>query len=94
MPKVRRGAGAFDAGDFDRVVFRREGELLAPARGAGRPFGDAVDVNDEIPIALPCEATDIASLAVVPGRAAGPDRRTLIAIICKCLVRTLGVRSA
>lgn len=90
MPKGRRGAGAFDTGDFNRVVFRRELEFLAPARRVGRPFRDAVDVDDEIPIALPCEATDITSLAVVPGRAAGPDGGAPVAVVCKRLVRTVG----
>ena len=91
MPKDRRGAGAFYPGDFNRVVFRRERELLAPARRVGRPFRDAVDVDDEIPIALPCEATDITSLAIVPSRAAGPDLGAPVAVVCKLLVRTLGV---
>lgn len=92
MPKGRRAAVALDAGDFHRVVFRREGEHFAPPRRVGRPFSGTVDVDDEIPVALPGEAAGITAFAVVPGRAARPGRGAAVAVVCKLfLVRTLGV---
>ena len=91
MPKGRRAAVALDAGYFRRVALRRERERLAPPRRVGRPFSDTVDVDDEISVALPGEAAGITSLAVVPGRAAGPGRGAPVAVVCKLLVRTLGV---
>lgn len=44
---------ALDARDFHRIALRREREQLAPARRARTPESDIVDVEDEVPVALP-----------------------------------------
>lgn len=94
MPQGRRAAVALDARDLHRVALRREHELLAPARRVGRPFGGAVDVDDEVPVALPGEAAGVASFAVVIRRVAGPDRVTLVSVGCKLFAREMRVEVA
>ena len=87
-PQDRRTALALDARDFDRVALRREGEQQAPAGRARAPERGAVDVDDEVAVALPGEAAGIAGLAVVPGCATGPDRAAIVAVVGMVIVRT------
>ncbi len=53
LPENRRTALTLDARDFNRVALRREREQQAPARGARAPESGAVDVDDEVAVALP-----------------------------------------
>ena len=73
MEKNGGTALALDACDLHRLALRREREDLAPARRAGAPERDVVDVDDEIAVALPGQAAGVAAFAVVACGAAGPD---------------------
>lgn len=83
MPQHRRAPRALDPRDLHRVPLRREREQLAPLRRAGAPDRGAVDVDDEVAVALPREAAGVGRLAVVPGCAAGPDCAADVAVACQ-----------